>query len=101
MSKHKHITPKIFQGFKVFKDNLKQLHKNGQIILSLISLPKIISQLYVSAQNTKINNILKFSDTEENQEQEKSNREFQSILEEIKHRNKIKSSKKKMCKANL
>ena len=49
-SKHKPINPKILEARRrVLKDNLKQLHNNGQVVLLLISLPKIFSQPYVLA----------------------------------------------------
>ena len=102
VSKHKPITPKVLEERRlVFKNNLKDLHNNDQVSISLISLPKIISQPYVSARNTIINNIIEFSVNDEKLEQKESNHEFKSKMEEIKHKIKIKAAKKKMREDNF
>ena len=50
----------------------------------------------MSARNTIINNIIKFSVNDEKLEQKESNHEFKSKMEEIKLKIKIKAAKKKM-----
>ena len=55
----------------------------------------------MSALNTMNDNILKFCETEENLEQEESNREFKSKFEEIKHKIISKGVKKKMRNDNF
>ena len=70
VSKHRPITPKILEGRKIrLKNKLRQLHKNDQVVMSLIYLPKVICEPYMSACDTINNNILKFSDSEEDHEE--------------------------------
>ena len=102
VSKHRPITPKNLEDRRTsFKNKLRQLHKNDQVVISLISIPKVISKPYVSACDTINNNIYKFSDSEEDHEEIDVDQLFETKFEEIKHKLKLKAVKKKKREDNF
>jgi hypothetical protein len=96
ISKTKQITPKVLEERRtVFKDKIRALHKNGFCIVKLIDIPKTKSVIYKSALDTINENIVHFSESEEEDSNDNPQNEELSSFEKLP----MKIEKKQLKKA--